>query len=431
MTRPTVALLDANAFYASVTVAERPELAGRPLLVAGDPSSRHGIVLTASYEARRVARGKIRAGMSVAQALRLLPRDVLVVPPDYRLYQEYSRRMLAVMRRFTPVIEPASIDEAWMDWSGCLHLHGNDPVTMAARLKAAVRDAVGITVSVGVAWSKVTAKMAAELQKPDGLTVLTPDDWPRRLFSLPAGELYGVGPRTAPKLAELGIRTIGDLAAAEPALLRRRFGVFGDYMIAAARGEDHGTVDSHAGETVKSVGHSLTLPADAATHAQQRAVLLSLADQVGRRLRKAGYLGRTVTITIRDTAFRTMTRAQTLPAPTDVTEHIYRVAVELLLANWTDGRPVRLLGVSVSQLAPVAAERTAQLTLFEDPLQRDKLRRVDRAADLLRDRFGEEAVIRAGQLTSDTGRRILDKKAHGTSLQKDFLRRGPSEPDAR
>lgn len=418
----TIALVDANAFYASCTVAANPALKGRPLVVAGDPTSRHGIVLAASYEARRAARGPIRAGMPLGQALRLLPRDTVVVPPNFPLYVEKSRQMFAIMRRFTPVVEPASIDEGWMDWTGCLHLFGGDPVGMAVKLKEAIRQEVGITVSVGIAWSKVTAKMAAELEKPDGLTLLTPRDWEARVWPLPVGELYGVGSRTVPKLEALGIRTIGDLARADPALLRARFGAFGVYMHLAANGRDGGRVDPQAHDEAKSIGHSLTLPVDFRERDEQKAVLLSLADQVGRRLRRAGYLARTVQITIRDTAFRTITRSRTLAAPTDETDRIYATACELLEAHWPPGRPVRLLGVAAQQLVP-AAGYMAQLTLFDDPADVERRRRVDRAADLLRDRFGEEAVIRAGQLLSQTGRRVLDKRLHGTSLQKDHLRR--------
>lgn len=427
MAEPIIALLDANAFYASVAVADNPALAGKPLVVAGDPKSRHGIILTASYEARRAAAGKLRAGMPLGQALRLLPRNVVVIPPDYRLYTDYSRRMFAVMRRFTPVVEAASIDEGWMDWTGCLHLHGNDPVRMAGALKAAVRAELRITVSVGVAWSRVTAKMAAELQKPDGLTVLTRESWRERIWPLPVGELYGVGPRTVPKLQQMGIWTISELAAAEPARLRRAFGTFGDCMRAAALGEDGGTVDPQAGDEVKSISHSLTLPADVRTRAEQKAVLLSLSDQVGRRLRKAGLMGRTVSIAIRDTRFQTITRARTLPGPTDLTDEIYGTAAALLEGNWPQGKPVRLLGVAVSHLGP-AGEAHSQLTLFDQPAQSSaRRRRADIAADALRDKFGEEAVVRGGQLLSQTGRRILDKKEHGTSLQKDFLRQPPEE----
>lgn len=416
----TIALLDANAFYASVTMAANPALRGKPLVVAGDPKSRHGIILTASYEARRASRGPVRAGMPLAQALRLLPRDVVVVPPDYRLYQEYSRQMFAVMRRYTPVVESASIDEAWMDWTGCLHLHGGDPIRMAMAIKAEIRRELEILVSIGIAWSKVTAKMAAELQKPDGLTWLTPENWPERIWPLPVGELYGVGPRTVPKLAQVGIRTIGDLAGANLALLRRRFGVFGEYMWAAANGRDGGTVTAEP-DDVKSISHAITLPADLDGHREQKAVLLSLADQVARRLRKAGLMGRTVTVAIRDARMRTITRARTLSGPTDLTEEIYRAAAELLVAHWPEGEPCRLLGVAVSHLLPAGGAH-GQLTLFDQPEQLEKRRRADLAADALRDRFGEEAVVRAGQLLSRTGRKLLDKRNHGTSLQKDFLR---------
>lgn len=426
MERRTIALLDANAFFASCAAAANPDLAGKPIVVAGDPGSRHGIVLAVSYAARQGARGPVRAGMPLAQALRLLPRQVILIPPDYRLYARVSARMFAIMRRYTPLVEAASIDEAWMDWSGCLHLHGGDPLALARKLKAEIRGELGLSVSVGIAWSRVTAKVAAELQKPDGLTWLQPRDWEERVWPLPVGELYGVGPRTAEKLRAFGIRQVGELAAADPERLRAAFGALADYLVAAAAGRDEGAVDPHAQGAVKSVGHSLTLPRDVGDAAGQRAVLLSLADQVGRRLRKHGLVGRTVQLSIRDVHFKTITRARTLPRATDATAAIYAAACALLAEHWPGHRPVRLLGVAVSHLEPAAAA-LGQLTLFEAPDALERQRRADRAADALRDRFGEEAVIRGAQLLHPRGRQLLDKGRHGTSFALE--RGGEGEPE--
>lgn len=414
----TIALLDANAFFASCAAAADPALRGKPLVVGGDPSIRHGIVLAASYEARRAARGPVRAGMPLGQALRLLPRDTVVVPPDYVLYASVSRRMFAIMRRYTPLVEGASIDEAWMDWTGCLHLFGGDPLSMALQLKADIRRQLDILVSIGIAWSKVSAKLAAELQKPDGLTWLRPADWPNRVWPLAAEALYGIGPKTAAKLGALGCRTIGDLARADPAQLRQVFGVYGDYMVAAANGRDSGDVDPHAGDEVKSIGHSLTLPQDEGDPAGQRAILLSLADQVGRRLRRAALAARTVALQVRDAQFRTISRAQTLAVATDTSDVIYTTATELLAKHWPTGKPVRLLGVTVTHLQPVD-EYMGQMTLFDDVEAVARRRRADQAADAVRDRFGEEAVVRATQLTSRRGRTLLDKRRHGTSFQRE------------
>ncbi len=424
----TIVLLDANAFFASCAAAADPTLRGKPVVVAGDPQSRRGIVLAVSYEARRLATAPIRAGMPLAQALRSLPRNTILVPPDYRLYTDISRRMFAVMRRYTPLVEGASIDEAWMDWTGCLHLHGHDPIALARTLKAEITRELAITVSVGIAWSKVTAKVAAELQKPDGLTCLQPPDWVARVWPLPAGHLYGVGPRTAEKLKALNIFTIGDLARAEPARLRQRLGIMAGHLIAAAAGQDEGLVDPHAHDAFKSIGHSLTLPEDVGERTAQRAILLNLADQVGRRLRRHGLMGRTVQLTVRDSQFHTITRARTLDNATDTTRVIYDHACQLLAAHWPVRKPIRLLGVSISQLLPVP-EAVGQLTLFSGPDVLEKQRRADLAADALRDKFGEEAVVRGGQLITQRGQVVLDKRQHGTSFEKDRVQRRPGDPD--
>lgn len=387
-----IALLDANAFFASCAVLADPTLKGRPVVVAGDPAARRGIILAVSYEARRHARGPLRAGLPLEQALRVLPKDVVLVAPDHRLYAQVSNRLYEVMTRFTPVIERASIDEAWMDWTGCLHLFGGDPLSMAKQLKEAVRAEVGVPVSVGIGWSKGVAKQAAELQKPDGLTLLSPADWQRRVWPRPVGELNGVGPKTAPRLRRLGIATIGHLAQADPQLLRAVLGVSGEHLRVAARGEDRDPVNPQAGDDAKSIGHSMTLPYDVRDPEELRAVLLNLVEQVGARLRKGGYLGRTVTVHIRDVDFRTISRSKTLAQPTDVTTTIYQTAARLLAAHWPPGKPARLLGVSVGDLRP-AGTVYRQPSLFEAETH-EKDRRVDQAVDAIRARFGEQALVR-------------------------------------
>lgn len=251
-----VALVDGNCFFASCLQAADPALRGRPVVVAGDPEQRQGVVLAVSCEARRLARGPVRAGMPVGQARRLLP------------------------------------------------------VTMARRVKAAIAAAIGIPVSVGIGHSKIVAKTAAELEKPDGLTWLQPPDWRERVYPLPVGDLYGVGPKTLPKLQRFGIRTVGDLARADAGLLHRVFGVYGEQMRRAARGEDDDPVHPNDPEETKSFSHATTLPRDLRDRAEQRQVLLDLSDQVARRLRQAGFAGRTIALSIRDPSFRTITRSR-------------------------------------------------------------------------------------------------------------------------
>lgn len=424
MTRRVISLVDCNAFYAACEVLRDPSLRGRPLLIAGDPTRRHGIVLTASYEARRAARGgRIHSGMPLGQALRLLPPDTVVLPPDHEWYAEVSRRVMAVLGRFSPVVEVASVDEAWSDWTDCVHLFGGSARAMALRVKEAIAREVGVPVSVGVGWSRISAKMAAELEKPDGLTVLTPEDWARRIYPLPVSELYGVGPRTAAKLEALGIRTIGDLAEAEPERLEVLLGKTGLRLRTAARAEDTDPVTPRRQEDAKSVGHAITLPRDARDPDEIRAVLLTLADQVGARLRRHRLAGRTVTVTIRTPTFRTLTRSRTLPAPTDETDVIYRTARELMDGCWRPGQPVRLLGVQVSRLG-AAGVLQAQLPLMteaEEAAAAERRRQRDRAVDAIRARFGESAILRASQMVSWAAQSALDRSQHGSSFQRDKL----------
>lgn len=410
----TIALVDGNCFFASCVQAANPALRGRPVVVAGDPSVRHGVILAVSYEARRAARGPVRAGMPLGQARRLLGPDVAIVPPDHKLFSDYSDRMHAVLERFSPVTERASVDEVYSDWTGCLHLFGGDPVAMAQRVKRAINEEVGIHVSVGIGRSKIVAKVAAELVKPDGLTYLTPESWMERVFPLPVGDLYGVGPKTVPKLHRLGIYTVGDLAQADPGMLLRIFGVYGPHLRTAARGEDTDPVRAHQPEETKSVSHATTLPRDVADRASQRRVLLDLTDQVGVRLRALGFVARTVQFQVRYPSFETVMRSRTLPAATDVTEIIYRTACDLLEQNVLPGQPVRLLGVGVSQFSrPGEAQAPAvrQLTLFDDvpvehstpPADEGRLRIVNQAMDQIRARFGDQAIVRVSQMKSSRG----------------------------
>lgn len=391
----TIALVDANAFFASCAALQDPGLRGRPVVVAGDPGQRHGVVLSVSYEAKQKARGPVHAGMPLGKALRVLPHDVVVVAPDHALYQRVSDHMYEILRRFSPLVVPASIDEAFLDWSGSLGPLGNDPVEVAVRLKQAIREEIGLTVSVGIGWSQVSAKMAAELQKPDGLTVLDRRGWSTRVYPLAVGELWGVGPKTVPKLHALGIRQVGDLAGADLSVLQAELGEYGRHIWTAAHGDDTEPVEARRQE--RSLSHATTLAYDVSDRSEQKAVLLGLCDAVAGRLRANGYLARTVGIRIRTPEFRTFTHAKTLPLPTDVTNEIYLAACELLDRHLPPGRPVRLLGVELGGLV-------SEIDWQQQPLDFDasgtatRRRQVDHVVDQIRARFGKRALVRGSQL---------------------------------
>ncbi|MEJ7696526.1 MAG: DNA polymerase IV [Candidatus Limnocylindrales bacterium] len=374
----TILHVDLDAFFAAVEQRDRPELMGRPVIVGGDPAGR-GVVSAASYEARRFG---VHSAMSLREAVRRCP-DGVFLPVDGRRYQLASRDVMAVLRTFTPAVEPISIDEAFLDVTGSRALFGEGPA-IAATIKTAVRERVGLTASVGVASNKLVAKVASDLRKPDGLVVVAPGGEAAFLAPLPISRLWGVGEKTGAALGEYGVRTIGDLAALPPDLVVRRFGKHGGSLIDRARGIDDDPV--HEGDPAKSVGHEHTFDVDTADPEVIERTLLAMAEGVSGRLRSAGVRASTIAVKIRDDGFRTITRQRTLPEPTDLTEPIFRAALELARPE-VRGIRVRLLGVTASNLG----ERE-QLGLFatEDP----RRRRVIEAADGLRRRYGERAVTR-------------------------------------
>ncbi|MBS4023440.1 MAG: DNA polymerase IV [Dethiobacter sp.] len=378
--------VDMNAFFASCHQAENPAWKGKQLLVAGDPQKRHGIILTASYEARRCG---VKTAMAVWQARKLCPHAIFV-PPDHRLYLDYSFRILEILRSYTPLVEPFSIDEAWLDVSGCERLLGT-AADIGRDLQFRIEQELNIPSSIGISCNKFLAKMASERRKPRGFTEIRPEDVPAVLWPLPVGELVGVGRKMAPKLAEMGVETIGQLAAMPVRLLESRFGVIGEALHRLAHGRDDSPVDPAALDDVKSVGHSITLPADINNPEDVAAVLLDLSERVGRRLRHGDYMSRTITLTVKDHNFVTTTRSRTLTEPTSLTDVIYQTAREIYHRSFEPWRKVRLLGISASNLSK--PENGHQLRLFDSGGERLNL--LTKAVDRVRDRFGEDALMRA------------------------------------
>lgn len=384
-----ILLADMNSFFASVHQALDTRLHGRPVIVAGDPEKRHGIVLTASYEAKRLG---IKTGMGVWDARRICPNGVFI-KPRYDLYVSFSSRILSIMREFTPLVEPFSIDEAFLDVSGCRKLFG-PPVTIARELKKRIKQDVGITCSIGIGPNKLLAKMAAGLEKPDGLTVLHQDDVPLRLWPLPVRELFGVGPRYEEHLRKLNIRTIGDLAQFPVGPLKRKFGLNGEVLWLSANGIDSSPVDPDSLNRAKSIGQQITLPRDYQGDAVKM-VILELADLVGYRVRSEGYVGKTVVLSLRDTSFRWLSRMQALPEYTNLSLDISQAALALLKKHWSLGWPVRLVGITTANLIP---HRIEQPALFGEKVKYSK---IEKACDQVRNRFGKKIIFRAVTLTGE------------------------------
>jgi DNA polymerase-4 len=394
-----VAHLDMDAFFASVEEKLNPRYQGKPLIVGGAKDSR-GVVSAANYPARRFG---IHAGMPLGEAARLCP-DAAFVEGDPRKYVHVSLQVLDTLKDFTPIIEPFSIDEAFLDLTAAERLRPsgasgdseealNRAIPLAQAIQRAVHRRVGLTSSIGIAPNKYVAKMGSGLQKPNGLTVLSVERFRELFDAKPVSDLWGIGDKTAMALSKLGIRTAGQLARFPREFLTYHFGLNGDHMQDAARGEDDSPVVPYfEGVPVKSMGHEYTLPEDLSDRERLGAHLLRLSDQVGRRLRVDGYLGRVIALKFRDSKFKTLIRQRALPEVTDDETTIYRTASALLDEHW-DGRTLRLIGVSVSGL--LAAEGFRQHDLFSTDEHR---RKMIETVDSLRDRFGDAALVRAGAL---------------------------------
>nr|WP_276499899.1 DNA polymerase IV [Agromyces luteolus] len=334
--------VDMDAFFVSVELLSRPELRGKPVLVGG--TAGRGVVAAASYEARRFG---VNSAMPMSVALQRCPNAV-VLRGDYRRYSEYSERVMTIFRELTPLVEPLSIDEAFLDVSGARRLHGS-PAEIAWTLRRRVRDETGLTCSVGVAASKYVAKVASSRAKPDGMLVVPAVETTAFLHPLPVSALWGVGRVTEESLLKLGLRTVGDVAEMPEDALARAVGpALAARLTRLANGIDPRDVETRRVE--KSIGHETTFHHDLVAHDEIARELLRLATDVGVRLRRAGMLARTVTLKLRYGDFTTVTRSRTLAEPTDVARRIYEEALVPLGDLVGDGRRVRLVGVRAEHL---------------------------------------------------------------------------------
>jgi DNA polymerase-4 len=380
--------VDMDAFYASVETLDDPTLRGKPVIV-GAPEGR-SVVSSASYEARRFG---VRSAMPVSQAMRLCPRAVVVLP-HFERYLEESAKVMRIFREFTPLVEPLSIDEAFLDVRGARRLWGS-PARIARMIRARVLDETGLTCSVGVAATKHVAKMASTLSKPDGLLIVAGADTADFLAPRPVRALWGVGPKAAEALGSRGIHTVADVRDTPRAVLDRALGsAMGERVWHLARGLDSREVDTTRVE--KSVGHEETFDEDIADSAVLRAELRRLADRVGARLRAAGWEATTVAIKVRFADFSTISRSQTLAEPTAVGQRIGDAAHELF-AQVEAPLPVRLIGVRAEKLRPAGG---GGLALWDDD---EEWRRVEGAVDGAAERFGRGAVTRATLLGKARG----------------------------
>jgi DNA polymerase-4 len=381
--------VDMDAFFAAVEQAANPRLKGRPVVVCGDPD-RRGTVATASYEARTFG---VHAGMPTGEARRLCPGGVFI-EGDPEKYRSISLYLLDLYKRLTPAVEPFSIDEAFLDLGGTAYGASRTAAEQAGRtVQRWVAERLGLSASVGIGPNKLIAKMAAGVVKPQGLTYLDEDAFRRRWWPLPVADLWGIGEQTAAALGRLGIATVGDLAHAPEARLAGAFGVNGPRMKVAAWGEDTTpVVPYYEGADSKSMGHEFTLLTDVRDAVVLEGLVLRLADQVARRMRREDYRGRIVVLKVRYADFTTVIRQRALAEYVDDDRTLYRVALRLLRENLAP-RPVRLIGVTCAGLERANGVEQEGL-LVADRRARSLLRGVDR----VRDRWGERALLRAGAL---------------------------------
>lgn len=381
---------DLNAFYASVELLAYPELRGQPVAVCGDPESRHGIILAKNEAAKRFG---VKTAETIWQARQKCP-ELVLLPPHREQYRQYSRRMNEIYGQYTDLVEPFGIDESWLDITGSMHLFGNDAAAIADAIRARATKELGLTLSVGVSFNKVFAKLGSDYRKPDATTVISPENWREMVWPLPVGSLLYAGPAAQRALGQYGIRTIGQLANVEPALPERLLGKLGRQLWEYANGLDKSPVrPQHVKEPVKSVGSSCTFPENLTTREQIRRGAAMLCDSVAGRLREQGLYCGAVQIGLKDAAFHSVSRQKQLPASTHLMRELLDAAMELIDRTWKPPTPIRL--INVTALAPTDRRETyEQLDLLAPQRSEEnaKLERLESAIDSLRKKYGSQVI---------------------------------------
>jgi len=377
----TIIHVDMDAFYASVEVLDNPELRGKPVVVGG--TSNRSVVSAASYEARKFG---IHSAMATVKARKLCPQAIFL-PVRMGRYHEVSEQIMAIFHRFTPLVEPISLDEAFLDVTGSNSLFGDGPA-IAGEIKKLIRAETGLTASAGVATSKLVAKIASDLQKPDGLTVVEPGREREFMAGLPIGKLWGAGGKTIQALALLNVRSIGDLAALPQEILSAKFGKHGRHLHLSACGIDDRPVIPT--REAKSIGHEDTFSEDLTDLNIIKRALLALATRVGERLRRHERQGQTISIKIKFHDFSTSSRSLTLPEPISDTMEIFQRGWELVKKTDAGRKPVRLAGISVSNLSEPGG--AYQPDLLGKTKQREKNRELNEAVDRINLKYGRKAI---------------------------------------
>ncbi len=381
---------DLNCFFASVELLDKPALREVPVAVCGDPASRHGIILAKNEPAKR--RG-VQTAETVWQAKQKCP-NLILLPPHHGLYAQYSRRINTIYGQYTDLVEPFGIDESWLDVTGSLHLFGDDARQLADDIRARLRQEVGLTISVGVSFNKVFAKLGSDYKKPDATTVISRENWRDIVWPLPVGDLLFVGRAARRTLGQYGVETIGQLAACKPEMLEQLMGKMGVQLYRYANGLDDAPVrPQHQREPVKSVGNSTTFPENLTRWEEIRSGLQLLSDSVAGRLRKEGLYCGGVAVAVKDAQFRTVSRQMRLGAPTHLMRDIFEAAQELTRRIWKAPTPVRLLSVTALYITD-SADSYQQLDLLagDAPLRDQRQEQLESAMDAIRGKYGRDAI---------------------------------------
>ena len=386
----TILHCDLNGSYASVELLDHPELRELPVAVCGDPESRHGIILAKNEAAKRF---QVKTAETIWQARRRCP-DLILLPAHHERYRAYSKKVNAIYEQYTDLVEPFGIDESWLDITGSMHLFGGDPRQIADEIRGRVKGELGLTISVGVSFNKIFAKLGSDLKKPDATTVIRREDVERLVWPLPVTDLLFVGRASYKVLRQYGIRTIGELVSFGREPLVRLLGKQGGQLYDYAAGLEHSPV-TRAGEVPppKSIGNSITFRRDLVGEADIRAGVSLLADSVSARLRRQGMMCSTVQVTIRDPNFKNICRQKRLPAPTCLFRDISQAALELIAQSWDPRAPIRLLAITGQNLVP-EADAGEQLDLFHRDAspRREKREQLERALDQIRTKYGKGAI---------------------------------------
>ncbi len=390
---------DCNSFFASVETALNPAYKGVPMAVCGSERDRHGIVLAKNELAKKYG---IKTAETVWSARKKCP-DLVVAEPHYEAYADFSRRANAIYARYTDMIEPFGIDESWLDVTSSQKLFGNG-YEIAEQISRDIKNELGITISVGVSFNKVFAKLGSDYKKPDAITVIDKSNMERIVYPLPVSSLLYVGARTSSTLTAMGIRTIGDLARFSPDILVRKLGKAGEMLHKYASGLDDSPVEGHSNDDAKSISNGLTFRHDLVGYDECRLGISYLSDEIGTKLRARGLKCCTVQITVKDEYLRSIQRQRQQSPPSDISEDIANTAFSILKDEWSPGKPIRMLTVTAANLIKDDSY-APQISMFDSEVDasRDKRRKKENAVDKIRQKYGSGSIIKGAIIDTDLG----------------------------